>query len=232
MVYLKFSKEKNIWTQIGLIALLAFIFFIKSYAIVFAGAYFGTLCLIELKNKNYRKLVIYVLQGLTCLSIILIGITLIRIFNGEGVNHYSTQISQIFPITMEKIIALFYGIFYYTIFFIFCMGFLPVLIPIFKFKKYEEQDRKFILFLILSAIFTILEVAIIVFIPEETAKLYPYKFCFRYLAVLAVPFVLMFLKCKKEEIGFRGKAPRCSLPIRRTVFSFGVCQKNQEFFCK
>lgn len=202
LAYLKFTKEKNILVDVGLIVLLALIFFIKSYAIVFAGAYFGTLCLIELKNKNYKKLGMYIAQGLACLAIILIGICLIRLFNGEGVNHYSNQISKIFPITVEKIIALFYGIFYYTVFFIFCMGFLPVLIPIFKFKTYEEEDRKFILFLILSAIFTILEVAVIVFIPEETAKMYPYKFCFRYLAVLAVPLVLMFLKCKKEEIKF------------------------------
>lgn len=200
LVYLKFTKEKNIWVDIGMIALLAFIFFIKSYAIVFAGAYFGTLCLIELKNKNFKKLGLYVAQGLTCLAIILIGISLIRLFNGEGVNHYSQQISEIFPITTEKIIAVLYGIFYYIIFFIFCMGFLPVLIPFFKFKSYEENDRKFIVFLMLSAIFVILEIAIIVFIPEETAKVYPYKFCFRYLAILSVPLVLMLLKCKKEDI--------------------------------
>lgn len=202
LVYLKFGKEKNIWVDIGLILLLALIFFIKSYAIVFAAAYFGTLCLIELKNKNFKKLGIYVAQGLACLAIILIGIILIRVLNGEGVNHYSTQMSKILPITMEKVVSLFYGIFYYTIFFIFCMGFLPVLIPLFKFKSYEENDRKYILFLMLSAIFTILEVAIIVFIPEENAKIYPYKFCFRYLALLAVPFVLMLLKCKKEDIKF------------------------------
>ena len=101
LVYLKFGKEKNIWVDIGLILLLALIFFIKSYAIVFAAAYFGTLCLIELKNKNFKKLGIYVAQGLACLAIILIGIILIRVLNGEGVNHYSTQMSKILPIIME-----------------------------------------------------------------------------------------------------------------------------------
>ena len=205
LVYLKFTKEKNIWIDIGMIALLALIFFVKSYAIVFAGAYFGALCLIELKNKNFKKLGGYVAQGLACLAIILIGISLIRLLNGEGVNHYSQQISEIFPITTEKIVAVIYGIFYYAVFFVFCLGFLPLLIPLFKFKSYEENDRKFILFLMLSAIFTILEIAVIVFIPEETAKVYPYKFCFRYLAVLAMPLVLMLLKCKKEEVKFEVK---------------------------
>lgn len=90
-------------------------------------------------------------------------------------------------------------------FFLFCIGFLPILIPLFKFKSYEETDKKFILFLLLSTIFTILEVAFIVFIPEERARLYPNKFCYRYLAVLAVPFMLMLLKCKREEIKFDKK---------------------------
>lgn len=121
-------------------------------------------------------------------------------YNGEGVNHYDGQIASIFPITSVEVKAFFHGILYYTIFFLLCTGFLPLLVPIFNIKSYEEKDRKFIFFLILSAVFTIIEVAFIVFVPEERGRVFPDKFCYRYLAVLTVPYVIMFLKCKKEEI--------------------------------
>lgn len=205
LAYLKFTKEKNKIIDILLIVLLALIFFIKSYAIVFAGAYFLTLCLIQVKKKDYKAIGKVILQGVACLAIIILGIVLIRIFNGEGVNHYSSQISAIFPLTMEKVTAFIYGILFYGLFFTFCLGFLPVFTATFGFKKHEEKDRNYIIFLLLSTILTILEVSAVVFIPEEAGKLYPYKFCYRYLAPLAVPFVIMFLKCKKEEIKINKK---------------------------
>lgn len=71
-IYLKFKKEKSTAIDVLLIVLLALIFFVKSYAIVFAAAYFATLCLIELKNKDYKKLGKAVLQGVICLALILI----------------------------------------------------------------------------------------------------------------------------------------------------------------
>ncbi|MCI8397460.1 MAG: hypothetical protein HFJ52_07635 [Clostridia bacterium] len=200
LAYLKFTKEKNKIIDIALIILLALIFFIKSYAIVFAGAYFLSLCLIHLKNKDYKGVGKVILQGLACLAIIIIGIVLLRVINGEGVNHYSSQISGIFPLTLEKITAFIYGIFFYAQFFTFCLGFLPVFTATFGLKNHEEKDKNYITFLLLSTILTILEVSAVVFIPEETGKLYPYKFCYRYLAPLAMPYIIMFVKCKKEDI--------------------------------
>lgn len=200
LVYLKFTREKTKIIDGLLILLLALIFFIKSYAIVFAAAYFGALCLIELKNKNYKKIGKIVLQGIICLGLIIAGMILLKVINGDGVNHYSGQIAGIFPLTMKKILAFIYGIFFYGLFFTFCIGFLPVFTAIFERKKYEEHDRSFILFLLLGTLFTILEVSAVVFIPEEAGKIYPFKFCYRYLAPLAIPYILMFLKCKKEDI--------------------------------
>lgn len=56
LAYLNFTKEKNKLRENILHILLAMIFFVKSYAIVYAMAYFGTLCLINLKNREYKKL--------------------------------------------------------------------------------------------------------------------------------------------------------------------------------
>lgn len=199
LVYLKFAREKSKMRDIIAIFLFAILFFIKSYAIVFAVAYFGALVLIEFKNKNYKKCGYAILQGISCLVLVIIGMFIIKLYNGEGVNHYDGQIASIFPITIVEIKAFFYGICYYSVFFLLCTGFLPLLVPILKIKSYNEKDRKFIFFLILSTIFTLIEVAFIVFVPEERARKLPGKFCYRYLAVLTVPYVIMFLKCKKED---------------------------------
>jgi hypothetical protein len=71
LVYLKFTREKNKLREVITICLFALLFFIKSYAIIFAVSYFGALVLIELKNKNYKKFIQYVLQGITCLVLVI-----------------------------------------------------------------------------------------------------------------------------------------------------------------
>lgn len=207
LVYLKFTKEKNNFREILIIFLLALIFFVKSYAISFAAAYFFVLLLAVLKEKRYSDIKWVILKGFLCLVFIAIGILLIYTINGfkNGTNHYTTQINSIFPITEVEIKALFYGIFYYAVFFMFCAGFLPILIPIFKIKQYEIEDRRLIMFLTACSIITIIESAAIVFVPEERGKLFPDKVCFRYLAPLIMPYIIMFFKCKKENLKIDGK---------------------------
>lgn len=207
LVYLNFTRERSKIRDALAIIVFAVLFFIKSYAIVFGAVYYLTLLLLEIKrckvakfSSILKKLVPVIIQGIICLAIIVIGILILRLYNGEGVNHYDGQIASIFPLTAEKIISFVYGIFFYLVFFLLCTGFLPVLVPIFNIKRYEDKERRFILYLILSTVFTIIEVSAIVFIPEEKGRLYPDKFCYRYLAVLVVPYMIMFLKCKKEDI--------------------------------
>lgn len=77
------------------------------------------------------------------------------------------------------------------------MGILPVMIPILNIKHYEEKDRKFIIFLIITTILTIIEVSVLVFLHEESGKLFPGKICFRYLGLLLIPYILMLIKCDK-----------------------------------
>lgn len=79
------------------------------------------------------------------------------------------------------------------------MGVLPVMIPILNIKHYEGKDRKFIIFLVITTILTIIEVSVLVFLHEESGKLFPGKICFRYLGLLLIPYILMFIKCNKEH---------------------------------
>ncbi len=203
LIYVKFTTEKSKILDIGIILLLAIMFFIKSYAISFALAYFGTLFIID-KKASIKNIIKQGIIFILIIAICYLGIYVINNFQ-TGVNHYSTQISTIFPITINTIINFVHGIWYYTIMFVFCAGILPIIMPILNIKKYEKNDSKFVIFLILASIMTIIETALIVFIPEESNKLYPYKFCYRYLFVLMLPFLVMLMKLKKEEIKINKK---------------------------
>lgn len=198
LIYRKFSNANCKVQDFAIILLIVLLFFIKSYAIAFAGAYFLTLLIISDSNKIKNVF----LQGLICLILIGLGYFIIYAINGfqVGINHYSSQIKSIFPITIDTLKALGYGIWYYAVFFLFCTGILPIIAPILNLKKYEKQDKKFLIFLILSAVIAIVEVAIIVFIPEEKGKVYPNKFCYRYLFVLQMPFLIMLMKLDAKKI--------------------------------
>lgn len=202
LAYMKFSDKSNKIQNVLLIILLGLIFFVKSYAIIFPAAYFATLLFIDLKNKDYKDIKNVIIKGILCLITIIVGILLVKLLNEfqVGGNHYSSQISSIFPITMKTVTSYIYGTFFYTVFFLFCMGFLPVIIPLLNINKYEKQDKKLIIFLLLSTILAILEIVMIVFLAEEAGKNHPDSFHFRYFALFTIPYILMFLKCKKEEV--------------------------------
>ncbi len=198
LVYLKFIREKNKILDIGIILLFAIMFFIKSYTIAFGAAYFLSLLICN-RKKDIKGII---LQGTIFAIIIFLGYVVIYTINDfqMGTNHYTEQITRIFPITINTFVNFAYGIWYYAVFFLFCTGILPIIIPILNLNKYEEKDRKFIIFLIISVIITIIETALIVFIPEESNKIYPHKFCYRYLSPIIIPFIIMLLKLKKIKI--------------------------------
>lgn len=198
LVYLKFSGKESKLVDFGIIFLFVIMFFVKSFTISFAVAYFLALLICNGK-KNIKKTIF---QGIVFLGIVAIGYFGVYAINNFqlGTNHYSSQISRIFPITINTFINFAHGIWYYTVFFLFCTGILPIIMPILNIKRYEEKDRKFIIFLMISAIMTIIETALIVFIPEESNKLYPHKFCYRYLLPIMIPFAIMLLKLKTKEV--------------------------------
>ncbi len=203
-IYLKFeSKDKRmIKLDITIVVMLAVIFFVKSYSIAFAAAYFLYQFIDILREKKYKEIKWLFVQGLAFLALIALGMFLIDFANGfqEGTNHYTNQMMSIFPVTLEKIGALLYGIFCYLIFSIFTMGLFTVLLPISNIRNYEEKDRKFIGFLTVTLIITAIESAVIVYIPEEAGKLFPGKICTRYLAPLLIPYIIMFVKSDREKL--------------------------------
>ena len=90
---------------------------------------------------------------------------------------------------------------------------MPVIVPITNIKKYDKSDKTYIEFLIYTALFTAIEVAAIVFIPEEGGKIFPSKICFRYMALFMMPYILMFLKLDYKKIEITKKTYIISLII-------------------
>ena len=196
-------KKKIIkWLEIIILILFSLIFFSKSYTIVFAGSYFLCLLIYNIKENDRKELHNTLIEGIIfCLGVAL-GYFIIYAINNfqTGTNHYSTQIMSIFPITLEKIGYLIYGIFGYLVFPIFSFGILPVLIPLFNYKEYSKEDKKFLMFIVIGTILTAIESALIVYIPEEAGKTFPAKICVRYLAVFMIPYILFFINLKDKNI--------------------------------
>ena len=196
------KDEKTTKQDITIIILFVLLFFTKSYTIVFPMAYFLFFFIEAVREKKYKSIRKIIIQGLIFAILVLLGLLAIYAINNfsEGTNHYETQIFSIFPIDIPKIASFIYGIFCYIVFSLFSMGILPVMIPLTKLKYYKDEDKKFIKLITLEAIFAIVEVSAIVFIPEEGGKLFPSKVCFRYLAIFFIPYLLMFFKCPKEQL--------------------------------
>lgn len=95
------------------------------------------------------------------------------------------------------------------------MGVLPVMIPLLNLKHYEENDKKFIIFLATTTILTIIEISLVVFLYEETGRLFPGKICFRYLGLLTIPYIIMLLKCDKTHV-------KITKPIWITYIIIGI----------
>lgn len=202
LIYIKFEKDKNGIIDIVISTVFALIYFIKSYTVIFGISYYLTLLLIAIKNKQYKNIKKILLYGSIFVLIIAVLSVCIYAINDfqYGYNHYSGQIKSILPIDTSKIVAFIYGTFYYSTFFLLSMGILPILVPILNINKAEENDKKFILYLTITTILTILEISVIVFIPEERDKILPYKFCERYLAPFFIPYLLMFTKLDKKDL--------------------------------
>lgn len=203
-IYLKLKRdnEKTNKIDIAIIILFALLFFTKSYTIVFPIGYFLFLIIEEIKENRYQRIKQIIFQGAILGILILLGLFAINAINGfqEGTNHYESQILSVFPIDINKIGYFIYGIFCYIVFSMYSMGILPVMLPLTRLKYYDSEDKKFIKIITLQAILAVIEVSAIVFIPEEGGKLFPSKVCFRYLAIFFIPYLLMFLKCKKEQM--------------------------------
>lgn len=146
---------------------------IKTFAwkkeLSFLGSYFGLLLLC-------KQMIVYINNGIA------------------GNNHYATQFSNLFPITGDIIISAVSCIVFYAIALTFYVGVLPMVLPLLYYKKYDEYESKFILFIFGALAILIVEIVISIVLTEEGNVLVPHKFYWRYFQIFEVPLLLLFLK--------------------------------------
>ena len=184
------SKESIVISVLSIVC-----YFTKTYMIFIPLVYCGVVFLEALIKKNlnvWKKLVVFcaILIGLYCLG--KYGILCIN--NGvEGVNHYASQFSRLFPITGQTMIAAISCMIVYFVGLLFYWGIIPVILPLCNYKKYEEKDRKFFSFLFLSICVLIVEIVLSIVLTEEGNVLAPKKILYRYFQILEIPIFLIFL---------------------------------------
>ena len=201
-IEIKNNNVNNISWRMFIITILSVLcYFTKTYMIFFPAAY----CLLILVNAfpgatfAWKKIVLFI--GCYFGLFLLCERAIIYINNGiEGTNHYVDQFSWLFPITVNTIISAVSCIIFYVIALIFYVGVLPLILPLFNYKKYNENDRQFLLFIFGALAILTVEIVISIVLTEEGNVLVPRKFLWRYFQIFEVPLLLLFLKKYKDMI--------------------------------
>lgn len=156
--------------------------------------------------KNRKKCIIKIATGLIfwCGLVIILqrGITCL---NGghQGSNHYIEQFGWLFPISLNTFLAGLNGMIYYVVFFIFCVGILPCLVPVLYRNTYTKLEQKMLLFIYASIALMIVEIVVTIFLTEERGNFVPHKFLFRYFFGFGIP--LLIMTWKVNTIEWKGK---------------------------
>lgn len=126
----------------------------------------------------------------------------VYLMNGgmKGENHYSNQLSGLFPVTGWTVVSAIIGIVVFGCLFLLNTGVLPIP-AILYYKKRFQKCRWFFDFTILSCVVLIMEIVILVVIPLEGVPTIPHKFQFRHFNIL-VPLILILYTEVMDEIEF------------------------------
>lgn len=213
--YMDISKNKicSKYTVLNSI-FMALAFFIKTNALVLIVAYVAQLMISNKKRMAIHKsLIVGSIWG----SVAVIMYLIVFSANGGavGTNHYASQIMCLFPITMQTIIAGVNGLVYYFVFFTFCVGILPMVLPIEYRSYYSDQERKFFRLIYITIILLIIEIVVTIFLTEEAGNIWPHKFLFRYFFCLGIPLFIATLKLSEYKLKWNKK-------IILTLFYFGI----------
>lgn len=179
-------------------------FYTKTY-LIFIPIVINLLFIIEALKKEQRAIVckriaVYDLIYIICVAIFYVGVLAINDFS-RGSNHYTTQFSNIFPITGWTIASGLIGIIIYGVLFLINTAIIPVPAIVFFRKKYLGIRKKLVDFTIVSCILLIVEIVVLVVLTEEGVPTIPHKFLFRYFQILVPLLLILFAKVwDKEEI--------------------------------
>lgn len=109
----------------------------------------------------------------------------------KGVNHYSSQIRNLFPITSATVFWGMIGCLVYLCYLIFntgifTMGSLTVI--------YKKERKPFYLWVIGSLLFMIVEIVFMIVLTGEGVGVFPHKILFRYFQIWMPVLLIVFIK--------------------------------------
>lgn len=118
---------------------------------------------------------------------------------GGGNNHYSDQMSNLFPITLDTLIFGGLGCLIYLAFLIINTG--CMLTGILKSEENSANEKDRIRrFTVVSAIVLVIEIVFMIVLTEQGVGTIPHKFLFRYFQIFVPPMLIFWVKKGKESI--------------------------------
>lgn len=183
--------------------LAALCFFTKTYLLSIPVAV--NICFImQLKNEKEVKEPVKRIAFYDCVYLCSVAALYVFVYliNGgmKGENHYSNQLSGLFPVTGWTVVSAITGIVIFGGLFLLNTGVLPMP-AILYYKKRFQKCRWIFNFTILSCVILIMEIVILVVIPIEGVPTIPHKFQFRHFNIL-VPLILILYAEVMDEIDF------------------------------
>ena len=162
--------------------------------------------------KTVRMLILYDVMYIIGVVGIYWGIYAINGFQ-RGTNHYSTQISGLFPITISTILCGISCCVVYIGFFVVCTGLLPFISVCSKQDNCEHQDGELIDFHVFGVFILVVEIVFMIIITEMGLNPLPGKFLFRYFQVFVPGIMILALKRSGENYDGRKIILWCEISL-------------------
>lgn len=163
--------------------------------------------LMKEEHKNILRNALLIYDIVYLLGTVLLYF-MIRGINGgiEGSNHYATQFSALFPVSVWTFVSGGICCIVYAALLFINMGVFPLGSLVFNRNKLRQDCRRFHDFCLLACILLILETVFLIVLTEEGVPTIPHKFLFRYFQVLFPPVLILFILQIKEEDYLKSKA--------------------------
>lgn len=153
-------------------------------------------------KENFKNNIKYFL--LFTISFLILYTVFDKIFflNSEVKSGYSGALSISSILEPYNFIYFFYGLFFNISMTIFAFFYFPIMIPILKFKDFNIENKKFLIFIWLSLLIGILEITFTITVKENLGSISPRQHL-RYLSPLLIPFLVCFfniIENKKSKV--------------------------------
>lgn len=149
-------------------------------------------------KKRLKNVMVYDVTYLAVFAVLYFVSYMINDFS-KGNNHYSSQFSHLFPISINTVICGIFCCVFYMAFFIVNTGILPFAGLVWKRKNESGYEGKFWGFIYVSVIFLIFEIVVMIVLTEEGNVSAPHKYLFRYFQIFTVPLLLAFISSIKVK---------------------------------